>query len=98
MLVAQISDPHILAAGQMFKAPIAAPPPSEERVRVDIDTGACLARVVAALNALDPPPDLVVVTGDLCDHGTPEEYAHLRRLLAPLAMPFFLIPGNHDTR
>lgn len=98
MLVAQISDPHILRAGECFQAPVAAPPPSQERVRVEIDTGACLARAVAALNALDPQPDIAVVTGDLCDHGTAEEYAHLRELLTRLAMPFFLIPGNHDTR
>ena len=32
------------------------------------------------------------------DHGDPAEYEHLRALLAPLAMPVFVIPGNHDAR
>ncbi|HYZ43008.1 MAG TPA: phosphodiesterase, partial [Stellaceae bacterium] len=30
--------------------------------------------------------------------GEPQEYAHLRALLAPLRMPIFVIPGNHDAR
>src|SRR5207247_7619018 len=57
-----------------------------------------LARAVIALNALVPRPDVAVVTGDLVDHGEPAEYEHLRRLLAPLQMPVFVIPGNHDAR
>ena len=55
-----------------------------------------LARSVAEINRLDPLPDVAVMTGDLVDHGNPAEYEHLRRLLAPLAMPIFVIPGNHD--
>jgi 3',5'-cyclic AMP phosphodiesterase CpdA len=46
----------------------------------------------------DPRPDAVLLTGDLVDRGTPESYAMLRELLAPLTMPLFLIPGNHDER
>jgi 3',5'-cyclic AMP phosphodiesterase CpdA len=63
-----------------------------------VDTAAHLARAVAHINALRPAPDLVLVTGDLVDAGKPEEYVHLRELLAPLAMPAYLIPGNHDLR
>src|SRR3954469_8227100 len=56
------------------------------------------ARAVASLNALVPRPDVTVVTGDLVDHGEPNEYEQLRHLLAPLSMPVFVIPGNHDAR
>ncbi len=84
MLIAQISDTHIKPDGQI----------AYRRV----DTADFLAKAVAHLNALHPRPDLVLVTGDLVDAGAPVEYARLKALLAPLAMPFYLIVGNHDAR
>lgn len=84
MLLAQISDLHIKHPGGL----------AYRRV----DTAAYLARCVAALNALDPRPDAVILTGDLVDQGSPEQYAHLKTLLAPLAMPYLLVVGNHDAR
>jgi 3',5'-cyclic-AMP phosphodiesterase len=97
MLVAQITDMHILAAGKLFHSPRQAIPASDPSWS-HIDTAAHLARAVAELNALTPMPDVTVITGDLTDHGSAEEYANLRELLAPLRMPYFLIPGNHDSR
>jgi 3',5'-cyclic-AMP phosphodiesterase len=84
MILAQISDPHICVPGR----------PLFGRA----DTSAALADAVARLNALAMPPDLVVVTGDLADHGLPEEYAEFRRVMAPLAAPYSVLPGNHDRR
>jgi 3',5'-cyclic AMP phosphodiesterase CpdA len=98
MLVAQISDSHIVAAGKLFRCPLPGVAPDGGRIRCEFDTAPYLARAVAALNALTPRPDVVVVTGDLVDHGEPAEYEHLRALLAPLSMPAFVIPGNHDAR
>lgn len=98
MLVAQLSDPHIVPTGSLFRAPVQAAAPDAERVRREFDTGAYLSRAVAALNALVPRPDIAVVTGDLVDKGSPAEYEHLRARLAPLRMPVFVIPGNHDAR
>jgi 3',5'-cyclic AMP phosphodiesterase CpdA len=40
----------------------------------------------------------VLLTGDLVDFGTMEEYTLLREILSPLAMPVYVIPGNHDDR
>lgn len=40
----------------------------------------------------------MLATGDLTDFGRPEEYRYLRELLAPLTMPVYCIPGNHDDR
>lgn len=84
MLIAQISDTHIRPEGCL----------AYRRV----DTAAFLARAVDHLRRLVPRPDVVLATGDLVDVGLREEYEHLRRLLAPLPMPVFLIPGNHDAR
>jgi 3',5'-cyclic AMP phosphodiesterase CpdA len=84
MLIAQISDMHVKAEGELlFRR---------------LDTAGYLARTVAHINALDPRPDIVIASGDLVEGGKPEEYAQLRRLLAPLAMPVYLMPGNHDAR
>ena len=54
--------------------------------------------VVAAVAALVPAPDSVLVTGDLVHHGAPAEYDRVRELLAPLRMPVHVLPGNHDDR
>ncbi len=84
MLIAQITDTHVSVPGG-----------SLER---NYDTSGHLARAVRHLNALDPRPDLVLLTGDTVDVGTPEEYARLRGILAGLAAPLYVIPGNHDDR
>src|SRR2546428_8623327 len=57
-----------------------------------------VARAVEHLRRLRPRPEVVLATGDLVDAGTDEEYRRLRELLAPLPMPVYLIPGNHDDR
>ena len=82
-LLAQVSDLHVRAHGELS-------------YRV-VDTGAMLRACVEHIAKLDPQPDAIVLTGDLTDGGLPEEYAALRELLAPLRMPLYLIPGNHDS-
>jgi Icc protein len=84
MLLAQISDLHVTAKGK--------------RLFDRIDTPAFLARAVAHLNALDPRPDFVWITGDLVDQGSAAEYAYLREILRALSIPWALMPGNHDDR
>ena len=84
MLIAQVTDTHVKADGRL----------AYERV----DSAEKLTRCVEHLNRLSSPPDIVLMTGDLVDMGRPEEYAVLRRLIAPLPMPVYVIPGNHDER
>jgi Icc protein len=65
------------------------------------DTGdpeADLATAVAAVAALRPTPDAVLVSGDVTEHATAEEYERARALLAPLRMPVHVLVGNHDDR
>lgn len=57
-----------------------------------------LARVAAAVNALDPMPELILATGDLANEGDRAEYRALRAGLAAFEAPVFLLPGNHDRR
>jgi len=84
MLIAQMSDMHLKGEGELLFG--------------RVDTAGFLERAVAHVNSLDPRPDVVLATGDLVDNGTAAQYANLKRVLAPLDMPVFLIPGNHDVR
>ncbi|HET6547896.1 MAG TPA: metallophosphoesterase, partial [Solirubrobacter sp.] len=43
-------------------------------------------------------PNAVLVTGDIADHGSGEEYAVARELLERLRAPVYALPGNHDRR
>lgn len=53
---------------------------------------------VRCLNALDPSPDLVIITGDLVDFGKEAEYERARMALAAIRQPVLVLPGNHDER
>jgi len=82
LLVAQISDTHILVPESDHPAALL--------------RGDCLWRTVADVNRQQP--DAVIFTGDTVQHGQPEEYARLRELLAPLEAPLYLVPGNRDDK
>jgi 3',5'-cyclic-AMP phosphodiesterase len=43
-------------------------------------------------------PDVLVVSGDVADHGAPEEYAEARAWLDRWPGPSLVVPGNHDVR
>lgn len=80
MLLAQITDLHMRRDDMPLSGAIVTRP--------------YVAAAVARLNAL--APDAVFITGDLTDIGSDDEYALLRAELDHLAMPYFVIPGNHD--
>jgi 3',5'-cyclic-AMP phosphodiesterase len=83
MLIAQITDVHL----------------GFERGNPDEFNRQRLDRVLAELVALDPRPDLLLVTGDLADEGDDRDsYERLRDSLAPLPFPAYLAVGNHDAR
>lgn len=84
MLIAQISDTHIVERGRKTfgVAPMEAN----------------LALVIDHINRFEPKPDLVLLTGDVTDHGSAGEVANAARLLGGLNCPFYIIPGNHDDR
>lgn len=82
LLIAQLTDPH-LGTGPAF-------------LGGRIDTERALQRAVNHVAAMQPRPDLVLLTGDMTEHGRPEEYARVAAALAPLDMPIYAVPGNHD--
>lgn len=80
MLIAQLSDPHIVAGT-----------PTAEPV---LGLQQALRRALS----LDPGPDCILITGDLVEHGRPEEYELLREVLDPIPVPVYVMTGNHDDR
>jgi Icc protein len=82
MLIAQITDIHL---GFEPGNPLEA-----NRLRLD--------QVIAALHALSLQPDVLLVTGDIADHGAPAAYAQFREAISGLNFPVHCCPGNHDLR
>jgi Icc protein len=85
VLIGHLSDFHLFAKK-----------PDTQLIRPDIAD--VLRRIFADVAAFEPAIDVVVLTGDLTDGGTAEDYALLRELLAPLSARVLAIPGNHDLR
>lgn len=82
MWIAQISDPHVRPVGVRYKD--------------TMDTNAALSAAIRQINALEPIPDLVILSGDVVDEGDKAEYDAACAILAELKPPLMVIPGNHD--
>jgi Icc protein len=54
-------------------------------------------RVMSYLDDLPGDLDAILVTGDLADHGLPEEYEQVAKLFSG-SRPVLHCPGNHDVR
>lgn len=83
MLIAQLTDIHIGFDPQ-------ARPEELNRTRFR----AVLARLFESPNT----PDLLVLSGDLTDHGDGDSFAQVAALLARAPCPLLPMVGNHDTR
>jgi 3',5'-cyclic AMP phosphodiesterase CpdA len=55
-------------------------------------------RIIDALLHMDPRPDVLVVSGDVADHGLAAEYAEAVQVLSAWEGPLAVCPGNHDVR
>ncbi|MFQ5401602.1 MAG: phosphodiesterase [Anaerolineae bacterium] len=84
MLIVHITDFHV---GRIIET---------EQGPVDLHDR--MLDAVEHLKQLDPQPDLVMLTGDLSNHGNEADYIRVREALRPLKMPIYIIPGNHDRR
>lgn len=84
MLLAEITDTHLMDGGIPAYG--------------TIDTKAHLEAAVATIAALTPKPDALLVAGDISEDGTAGSYALFREMVAPLGIPTYVTPGNHDAR
>lgn len=82
LLIAQVTDIHLFA--------------DENQELLGLLTTQSFKAVIERLLSLQPQPDLLLLTGDLSQDGTPESYERVQKLLSPLKMPTYWIPGNHD--
>ena len=85
--VLQLSDLHVVAPPRLVSG--------------RLDTARLLETAIDHILADLPglaPVDVVLVTGDISDDGTPESYAIARRELDRLGLPLLVLPGNHDRR
>ncbi len=57
-----------------------------------------LHAALGRLLRLPTRPDAAVITGDLTDHGHPDEYHQLTELLTEIPLPVYLAAGNHHNR
>jgi outer membrane protein assembly factor BamB/predicted phosphodiesterase len=55
-----------------------------------------LRRTVADINQMTDI-DFVVITGDITELGTDEEIRLAKKILSDLKVPYYIIPGNHDS-
>ena len=82
MLIAQISDTHLIAPGGTGKF-------VDEKL-------IALEKCIEAINNLDTLPDVVIHTGDLSDNGSSEELLLAKKYLDKLVVPYYITPGNKD--
>lgn len=82
LLVAQITDTHLFATSQ--------------QQLLGLQTQESLQVILQQVRALPQRPDLLLLTGDLSQDGSPASYEMLRQMICPLGIPTYWLPGNHD--
>lgn len=85
--ILQISDTHIVPHGVLVSG--------------RLDTADALERLVTRITGIRDQLgsiDALLVSGDLSEDGSAESYERFKSLIAPLDLPTYVIPGNHDSR
>ncbi len=83
MKIIQLTDTHLMPSGIVVNG---------------VDPERQLRAAVADIVEKHSDADLLVMTGDLCNHGDPEAYAILKDILAAVPFEIRLMLGNHDDR
>ncbi|WP_350334275.1 phosphodiesterase [Coralliovum pocilloporae] len=77
-----LSDPHFIADGLVLG--------HDPRQR--------LSAVISHINAHHSDAAFCVISGDMVNRGSPEDYAALAEHLQQLTIPYYPLVGNHDDR
>jgi Icc protein len=85
--ILQISDTHIVGSGKLVSG----------RLETEVPFRRLVQRIGDIRDQIGTV-DAVLVSGDLSDDGSVESYRTFREILAPLELPVYVIPGNHDAR
>jgi Icc protein len=78
--ICQITDSHLLA--------------DPRKTIWDLHVDDTLTQVLAQVKLENP--DLILVTGDCTEEGSPAAYARLTQMMQSFKCPVYAIPGNHD--
>lgn len=84
LLIAQISDLHVVPEGQLAYGVV--------------DTRTALESAIASLLRLERVPDMLIISGDLVETQEEACYKYVKDVLSRLEIPTFIVPGNHDSR
>lgn len=83
LLVAQVTDTHLFTG--------------VEQKLLGVSTYDSFQAVLERLSKLQPKPEILLLTGDLSQDESSASYERLQNLLAPLEIPTYWLPGNHDS-
>jgi Icc protein len=82
LFVAQITDLHLFADAQ--------------QELLGLQTFHSFQAILTRVQQLQPRLDLLLLTGDLSQDETVQSYECVKQCIAPLGIPTYWIPGNHD--
>ncbi len=80
--IVQLTDTHLFA--------------DETPTLSERQTNQTFRQALQKLQQVVPPPDLLLLTGDLSQDDSSESYEYLYGAIAPLNIPTYWLPGNHD--
>ncbi len=82
MLIAQVSDSHVEAAGAIAHGVY--------------DSHTAFIKALDQVAAVQPRPAFLLHTGDITHHGNMDVHRDVRAKLEATGIPYAVIPGNHD--
>lgn len=83
LTLVQLTDLHLLSA--------------PDALMLGVPTWQTLGGLLAMVDAMEPAPDRLVLTGDLAQDEKPATYERLREVLGGRCERVRLVPGNHDS-